>query len=116
MKTIPLSQLKQAGNLWHRAFEVGRLVNGVAVEVPDDFPWEPMQPVPAAPPALAAKISSLFGGATTVDEALQNARLAICGACASNVSGNCAQCQTCGGRPVAHKVKWSYERCPDEKW
>ena len=51
-----------------------------------------------------------------VDAATQASRMAICATCEHNRGGNCSLCQTCGGRPVPHKVRWEHETCPKGKW
>ena len=116
MKRIPLEQLRQAtGNTWHDAFRVGKLVDGIAVEVPDDFPITAPAIIPAAPAAIQSTLHTLFTSLKASD-ATQAARLAVCQVCEFNRAGNCAKCQTCGGRPVAHKVKRLDETCPESKW
>ena len=116
MKRIPLDQLRDApGNAWHDALAAGRLVDGVAVELPDDFPLNARATIPAAPPAVQAALRPYFTS-RLADSATQAARLAICGACESNRAGYCAKCQTCGTRPVNHKVKRRDETCPESKW
>ena len=60
MKRIPVNQLRQSGDLWPQAFAIGRLVDGVAVEVPDDFPLNPPAAIPAAHPAVARALANLL--------------------------------------------------------
>lgn len=121
MKRIPLDQLRQApGNIWHHAFAVGKLVDGVAVEVPEDFPLDAPATIPFAAPALQSALRQYMGHrlftSRLADEATQAARLAICGVCEQNRDGKCARCQTCGGRPVSAKVKRLDETCPESRW
>lgn len=121
MKRIPLDHLRQAGgNTWHDAFAVGRLVDGVAVEVPDDFLLDTPMVIPHAPAALQSVLRQhlqhpLFTS-RLADDATQAARLAICEVCEHNRDGKCAKCQTCGGRPVSAKVKREDETCPEGRW
>lgn len=93
----------------------GALVRGVLV-VPDHLA-APILAKCAQPPAAQPVIvpPNTFASKLLPVDA-QAKRLAACEVCEKNVTGNCSICQTCGGRPVKHKVRLSSESCPLMKW
>lgn len=137
MKLIPLDQLRRApGNLWHEAFAAGRLVDGVAVEVPDDFPWV------AQPPRLLASSPRMSSAPPltipTLKEAIQPQplpapaevaahRLAICENCKFAVfprprspdpgpnSGHC-RLSGCCPKDLSQTVTMALQQCPLGHW
>ena len=110
MKRIPLDQLRQSpDNLWHEAFAAGRLVDGVAVEVPDEFPHlAPAKPVAAVQPSLAP--SPLAAPAEVA-----TARLAICQPCEHNTGGQCRLFGCCP-KDLTQTVNLALQQCPIGRW
>jgi hypothetical protein len=122
VKKIPLELLRKNPKIYHEAFEVGRLADGVNVEVPDQFPLDGLMPPPIqqAGNALAAlgraMVAAAMGAAVLVPETVAASRRYICAECEHHQEGRCRLCGCCNAGQIISKVRLATEKCPVGKW
>lgn len=82
-------------------------------------------PVPAGEPGLlqsvgtfvSAVVRHAVGGFRTVDDAVYEARLAICEPCpARTEEWHCRECGCVLKGETVSKARWAHEECPRDKW
>ncbi len=122
MKLIPISTLRSAAEtnpkIWHDALHIGKVIGGMTIELPDDFPLD----APTAPAAPYIQPSNLRIPALMKRDPDEVKRIdEICAQCDWNQDWICQHpgCLPCrqhkeGGLRAVIAIAVS--TCPDGKW